>query len=36
MPLKNQLHVDQLLSNVSVKYSNAEYIADKVFPRCRA
>lgn len=32
MPLKNQLHVDQLLSNVSVKYSNVEYIADKVFP----
>jgi hypothetical protein len=32
MPLKNQLHVDQLLSNISVKYSNSEYIADKVFP----
>jgi len=32
MPLKNQLHVDQLLSNVSVKYSNSEYIADQVFP----
>lgn len=32
MPLKNQLHVNQLLSNVSVKYSNSEYIWDKVFP----
>lgn len=32
MPLANQLHVDKLLSNVSVKYTNAEYIADKVFP----
>ncbi len=32
MPLKNQLHVDQLLSNISVKYSNSEYIADQVFP----
>lgn len=33
MPLKNQLHVNQLLSNVSVKYQNAEYIWDKVFPQ---
>lgn len=32
MPMKNQLHVDTLLSNISVKYSNAEYIAEKVFP----
>lgn len=32
MPLKNQLHVNQLLSNVSVQYKNAEYIWDKVFP----
>lgn len=32
MPLKNQLHVDKLLSNISVKYQNQEYIADKVFP----
>ena len=32
MPLKSQLHVDVLLSNVSVKYSNPEYIADRVFP----
>lgn len=28
MPLRNQIHVDKLLTNVSVKYSNAEYIAD--------
>jgi hypothetical protein len=33
MPLKNQLHVDTLLSNISVKYANTEYIADKVFPQ---
>lgn len=32
MPLKNQLHIDKLLSNISVKYTNQEYIADKVFP----
>jgi len=32
MPLKNQLHVDQLLSNISVKYQNQEYIADQVAP----
>lgn len=33
MPRKSQLHVNQLLSNVSVKYSNSEYIWDKVFPQ---
>lgn len=33
MPLKSQLHVNQLLSNVSVKYQNSEYIWDKVFPQ---
>jgi len=33
MPLKSQLHVNQLLSNVSVQYKNAEYIADKLFPQ---
>lgn len=33
MPQKNQLHVNQLLSNVSVKYTNSEYIWDKVFPQ---
>ena len=32
MPFKNQLHVDQLLSNISVKYKNADYIGDRVFP----
>lgn len=32
MPKRNQIHVDQLLSNVSIKYTNDEYIADKVFP----
>jgi hypothetical protein len=31
MPLKNQLHVDKLLSNISVKYRNTEYIADELF-----
>lgn len=33
MPLKNQLHVNQLLSNVSAQYKNSEYIWDKVFPK---
>lgn len=33
MPLKNQLHEDQLLSQLSVQYQNSEYIAEKVFPR---
>ncbi|CAB4170125.1 hypothetical protein UFOVP903_57 [uncultured Caudovirales phage] len=32
MPLKSQLHVNKLLSNVSVQYKNEEYIWDKVFP----
>ena len=31
-PLRSQLHVDQLLSNVAVKYENKLYIHDKVFP----
>lgn len=33
MPKANQMHVDKLLGNVSVKYKNAEYIADQVFPK---
>jgi hypothetical protein len=32
VPLRSQLHVDQLLSNVAVKYSNEQFIHDKVFP----
>ncbi len=32
MPLKSQLHVNVLLSNVSVQYKNAEYIWDKLIP----
>lgn len=32
MPLKSNLHVNQLLSNVSVAYKNEEYIARKLFP----
>jgi hypothetical protein len=32
MPLRNQLHVDQLLSNVSIQYKNNEFIWSKVFP----
>lgn len=32
MPLKNQLHVDQQLSNVSIKYSNKNFVAKEVFP----
>lgn len=31
-PLANQIHVDQLLSNVSVKYRTSELIAMDVFP----
>jgi hypothetical protein len=30
-PLRSQLHVDQLLSNVAVKYKNERFIHDKVF-----
>lgn len=32
MPNQGQIHVDQLLSNVSVKYKPAGLIADQVFP----
>lgn len=32
MPTSDKLHVDSLLSNVSVKYRNAEYVADRIFP----
>jgi len=32
MPLKNQLHVDQQLSNISIKYQNKNYIAMELFP----
>jgi hypothetical protein len=31
-PTGRDLHVDQLLTNVSIGYSNPEYIADKIFP----
>lgn len=33
MPFKNQLHVDQLLSQISVRYSTKDFIADKIFPK---
>lgn len=32
MPKANKLHTDKLLSEISVKYSNSEYIADRVAP----
>ena len=32
MPLRSQLHVNKLLSNVSVQYKNNEYIWKDVFP----
>lgn len=32
MPLANQIHIDSLLSNVSVKYRNVDLIAMEVFP----
>jgi hypothetical protein len=31
-PLQNDLHVDQLLTNVSIGYVNPGYIADRIFP----
>lgn len=31
-PTAKQVHVDQILSNISIKYSNDMYIADQVFP----
>ena len=31
-PTPSQVWVDQLLTNVSVAYSNGEYIADRIFP----
>lgn len=31
-PLRSQLHVDQLLSNVAVKYKNERFIHEQVFP----
>lgn len=33
MPLKSQLHTDQLLSNVSIKYKNDSYIAQEMLPQ---
>lgn len=32
MPLANQLHVDKLLSEISIKYQPSEFIAQSVFP----
>lgn len=32
MPTKLQLHVDQQLSNISIKYKNDNYIASEMFP----
>lgn len=32
MPQRSTLHIDQLLSNVSVRYQNSEYIAKQAFP----
>lgn len=32
MPFANQIHVDQLLSQISIKYRNQSYIAMEVFP----
>lgn len=32
MPLKSALHVDKLLSQISVKYNNTQFIADQAFP----
>jgi len=32
MPITSQIHVDKALSNISIKYTNNDYIAQKVFP----
>lgn len=32
VPLRSQLHVDQLLTNIAVKYENKNVIHDKIFP----
>lgn len=32
LPTVNDVHVDRLLTNVSVGYTNAKYIADQIFP----
>jgi hypothetical protein len=32
-PLRSQLHVDQLLSNIAVKYSNNQFIHEMAFPK---
>ena len=32
MPFKSQLHIDQLLSNVSIKYGGGQFLAMKIFP----
>lgn len=31
-PTSSQVHVDQLLTNVSVAFTNADYLADRLFP----
>ncbi len=32
LPTSRDVHVDQMLTNVSVAYKNASYIADEAFP----
>jgi hypothetical protein len=32
MPFVNKIHVDQLLSNISIKYKNDNYVAMEIFP----
>lgn len=32
MPVVNDVYVDPLLTNISVKYSNSSFIAEKIFP----
>ena len=31
-PLASDLHVDQMLTNMSIGYSNLSYISDMIFP----
>src|SRR5690242_11661865 len=31
-PTSNKVHVDRLLTNLSIGYKNSDYIADNIFP----
>jgi len=33
MPLRNAVHTDKLLSEISLRYNNGEFVAEEVFPK---